>query len=194
VINHFFRIENFLETEKNRELLSWAQQNEHEFIASTITTALPDYRRSKVAFEFPFKATIKSRLRSILPPVLAALGLEMICMGDIDAQLTASGNGDFFKVHADAGHLTPDRILSYVYYMHSSPKPFTGGELRLYEKGSDSAFRLIEPINNSLILFSSNCFHEVRPVEGTEDFADSRFTVNGWINEYNDDAPSLLIR
>lgn len=194
MINDFFRVENFLEPEKNRAILNWAQQNEHEFIASTITTLAPDYRKSKVAFEFPLKATIKARIRSILPPVLAALGLELVCVGDIDAQLTASGNGDFFKVHADTGRLTPDRILSYVYYLNSTPKPFTGGELRLYEKGSDSAFKTIEPTNNSLVLFSSECFHEIRKVESSENFADSRFTVNGWVNEYNDlTQPSLLI-
>jgi hypothetical protein len=53
VINHFFKIENFLEPEKNRLLLNWAQKSQYEFIPSSVTTGDDNYRRSDVAFEFP---------------------------------------------------------------------------------------------------------------------------------------------
>jgi SM-20-related protein len=194
VINDFFRIENFLEPEKNSEILNWAQENQYEFISSTVSTGVEDYRRSDVAFRFPLISTFKSRIRTIIPPVLAALGLEMICMGDVESQLTATGDGGFFKAHTDRGVTTPNRIISYVYYLHSIPKPFTGGELRLYESRDSSKFKVIEPTNNSLVLFKSDCWHEVMPVQNSEKFADSRFTINGWVNEYDDlTQPSLLI-
>jgi SM-20-related protein len=194
VINHFFKIENFLEHRKNRLLLNWAQENEYEFISSSVTTGDDSYRRSDVAFEFPLKSTIQSRIRSILPVVLAALEAKIICIGDIESQLTASGNGDYFKIHTDAGEITSNRIISYVYYFHSTPKPFTGGELRLYENRDALKFNEIEPKNNSLILFPSDCWHELMPVKNSAFFADSRFTVNGWVREYDDfTQPSLLI-
>jgi Rps23 Pro-64 3,4-dihydroxylase Tpa1-like proline 4-hydroxylase len=194
-VNHFFRVENFLEPEKNREILNWAQNNEFEFIPSSVSTGIEDYRRSDVAFKFPLKSLIQSRVRSILPVALAALETKLICVGDIECQLTATGNGGFFKKHTDSGERNSNRIISYVYYMHSNPKPFTGGELRLYEDSSAVKFNEIEPENNTLILFPSNCSHEVMPVMSNGDFTDSRFTVNGWIREYDElTQPSLLIK
>jgi SM-20-related protein len=194
VINDFFKIENFLEPEKNSEILAWVQENQYEFIPSTVSTGVEDYRRSDVAFRFPLISTFKSRIRSIVPPALAALGLEMICFGDIESQLTATGDGGFFKVHTDKGVTVPNRVVSYVYYLNSTPKPFTGGELRLYESEGSQNFNQIEPTNNSLVLFRSDCAHEVMPVVSSGKFADNRFTINGWVNEYKDDTqPSLLI-
>jgi SM-20-related protein len=184
VINNFFKIENFLESEKNSKLLNWAQESEYEFIPSSVTTGDIAYRRSDVAFEFPLKSTIQSRIRSVLPVALAALEAKIICIGDIESQLTASGNGDYFKIHTDSSPITSSRIISYVYYFHSTPKPFTGGELRLYENRDALKFKEIEPKNNSLILFKSDCWHEVMPVKNSGNFADSRFDFT---------QPSLLI-
>ena len=50
-----------------------------------------------------------------------------------------------------------------------------------YYVAADSA-RLIEPRNNSIIFFLSRYMHEVLPVScPSQSFADSRFTVNGWV-------------
>ncbi|MBE9012911.1 2OG-Fe(II) oxygenase, partial [Pseudanabaenaceae cyanobacterium LEGE 13415] len=44
------------------------------------------------------------------------------------------------------------------------------------------SYQEIQPINNSIIFFPSHFLHEVLPVScPSRQFADSRFTLNGWI-------------
>lgn len=177
-----FVIENFLDEIENIHLLDWAQNNQKKFIPSTVSTGVDDFRKSVVAFEFPLMTSIKSRLIPIIPTAMNVIGVEIAYLGEIEAQMTATSNGGFFKRHTDRGIATPNRKISYVYFLNSSPKPFTGGELRLYEGNESIKVNQIEPTNNTLILFHADCWHEVMPVQ-CSDFADSRFTVNGWINE-----------
>ena len=41
----------------------------------------------------------------------------------------------------------------------------------------------ISPQQNDIVFFPCGCLHEVRPVAcPTHAFADSRFTLNGWIH------------
>jgi Rps23 Pro-64 3,4-dihydroxylase Tpa1-like proline 4-hydroxylase len=63
--------------------------------------------------------------------------------------------------------------------------------LRLYDtwvtpSGSTGAgtYTTLAPVDNSLVFFPSEAFHEVRTVNSTSDaFADSRFTVTIWFHE-----------
>jgi Rps23 Pro-64 3,4-dihydroxylase Tpa1-like proline 4-hydroxylase len=109
-------------------------------------------------------------------------------------QLTASNDGDFFTAHADASpehHAVAAREITFVYYLHRMPRPYGGGGLLLYEgvpgqpvydRGAD--VRLIDPQNNCLIAFTSDRWHEVDMVRCPSGaFADSRFTVNGWLRQ-----------
>jgi Rps23 Pro-64 3,4-dihydroxylase Tpa1-like proline 4-hydroxylase len=92
----------------------------------------------------------------------------------------------------DTGH--PDvasRRISCVYYFHPTPRRYGGGELRLYDTwdmptGTTGAasWTTVTPQDNSLVVFPSNAFHEVRPVHPeSESFADSRFAVTIWFHE-----------
>ena len=104
--------------------------------------------------------------------------------------MTAHNDGDFFKVHRDSGDQeTAARELTFVYYFHREPKGYTGGELLLFDPRlvdgglvKADSFSVIEPRNNSMLFFPSRCDHEVLAVHcPSEKFADSRFTVNGWV-------------
>ena len=106
---------------------------------------------------------------------------------ELELNVTAHGNGDYFRVHQDASRsMCPERRLSFVYYFHRQPRQFSGGDLLLYDTDRQldrfemGVFTRIEPIHNSIIFFPSRCFHEITPVGGVKDFADARFTVNGW--------------
>ena len=68
------------------------------------------------------------------------------------------------------------------------PPAFSGGDLALFDSLSDGsafdeqAYSLVEPADNMLILFPSSFWHEVRKVDcASGAYADSRFTLNGWI-------------
>ncbi|HEY9301476.1 MAG TPA: 2OG-Fe(II) oxygenase, partial [Phormidium sp.] len=74
-------------------------------------------------------------------------------------------------------------------YFYREPKPFSGGELLIYDTQifnssyyKADSFQAIEPRNNSIVFFPSQCYHEVLPVTCvSQAFADSRFTINGWV-------------
>ena len=135
------------------------------------------------------------KLRSVLPHVLARLRMEGLHRFRIEMDVTVHLGGGFYKVHSDNSKgWYRSRKLSYVYYFHRRPKRFSGGDLLLYDMGveaddgSSVVFSRIEPLDNSLVFFPSDTFHEITPVAGaTQDFRDGRFTVNGWIRSRGED-------
>ena len=110
--------------------------------------------------------------------------------GDIEAQLTAHNDNNFYKVHNDSGSAdTAHRVLTFVYYFNRQPKAYSGGELRVYDHKvangyhyAAETFRTIEPTDNSMVFFASEEMHEVLMVKcPSRVFMDSRFTINGWV-------------
>jgi Rps23 Pro-64 3,4-dihydroxylase Tpa1-like proline 4-hydroxylase len=132
------------------------------------------------------------RLHGIVAAVRKEMGMPWFRLGEIERQLTAHGGGGFFAPHVDTGHpIAASRRISCVYYFHVSPRRFTGGELRLYDtwitpSGSTAAgtYTTLTPLDNSVVFFPSDAFHEVLPVRcETDAFGDSRFTVTVWFRE-----------
>ena len=132
------------------------------------------------------------RLHGILAAVRKEMGMPWFRLGETERQLTAHGGGGFFAPHVDTGHpIAASRRVSCVYYFHASPRRFTGGELRLYDtwvtpSGSTAAgtYTTLTPVDNSVVFFPSDAFHEVRPVRcETDAFGDSRFTITVWFRE-----------
>lgn len=132
-------------------------------------------------------------LRTMLPAIRQQLGIPWFDVGLIERQLTAHGKGGFFGPHADTADdpLVSGRRISCVYYFHTVPKRFSGGDLKLYDtwvtpNASTGAgtYTALEPIDNSLVFFPSDALHEVSPIDAESDaFADSRFTVTIWFWE-----------
>ncbi len=151
-----------------------------------------EHRRSRVLVEFgKHQSVIVDRLRACLPQALRKLGHDTFPISRVEAQITASNHGDFFHWHCDNGaEEIASREITFVYFFHREPKQFRGGELRIYDSRWENNqyvptanYRVIVPEQNQMVLFVSSLAHEITPVEcPSAAFADSRFTVNGWLH------------
>jgi cupin-like protein/2-oxoglutarate-Fe(II)-dependent oxygenase superfamily protein len=144
----------------------------------------PDWRKSTVVYDRDlsgFAARIETEVRARVTTSLASLGMRPFAVGSLEIQLTHHDDGEYYHWHTDNGsHETSARALSFVYYFHALPKPFTGGELVLF--GPQRSCTVVEPRNDSLVLFESGTKHEVRPICcPSRRFEDGRFTLNGWV-------------
>ncbi|MFF3225288.1 2OG-Fe(II) oxygenase [Nocardia suismassiliense] len=110
--------------------------------------------------------------------------------GTFEYELASHGDGDFFAAHHDVGAPgTNSRVLTFVYYLHRTPKKFTGGQLRIYDvavsAGQTSyptSYRDFEPDNDSIVFFRPTAFHEVRRIAcPSGQVGDGRFAINGWL-------------
>lgn len=123
--------------------------------------------------------------------VVERLGLSSFEYGTMELQVTRHVDGDFFKPHRDAGNAnTASRRLTYVYYFHRTPKRFRGGDLLLCDQKSDGrrvaelGLTRLEPVDNCIVFFAADRLHAVTPVTmESDDPADGRWTVNGWLHE-----------
>ncbi|MDE5109253.1 MAG: 2OG-Fe(II) oxygenase [Trichodesmium sp. St17_bin3_1_1] len=189
------KIENFLTQAENQKIIESVIKLEAYFEKSTTSLGSndPDFRISKVLHLAPIsKDRISSRIRLVLPQVLAQLGHQEFPITRIEAQVTAHNHGHYYQTHNDNG--TPNvakREITYVYYFYQQPQQFSGGELVLYDEKIDNnylkpanSFKKIAPKNNSIIFFLSRYWHEVLPVNcPSKNFADGRFTINGWLHK-----------
>jgi Rps23 Pro-64 3,4-dihydroxylase Tpa1-like proline 4-hydroxylase len=184
-------IDDFLPDTEWRALLAGTLAREASFVPSATHDARADYRQSWVLNPpAELVAPVVSRVRTLVPRALAELRLPQPSAATIEAQLTASVDGSFFKVHTDAGTMAQKRLLTYVYYFQRAPGVFSGGDLRVYDDvvrngklARGETFRVVEPRHNRIVFFWAKTMHEVTDVHvPSRAFADSRFTVNGWIN------------
>jgi Rps23 Pro-64 3,4-dihydroxylase Tpa1-like proline 4-hydroxylase len=190
-VSQVLQIENFLTVEENHQLLRYAIEREAAFVPSSTATNAIAYRRSLVLHDFPeFAQLIQKRIQAVFPKVLEQLQIPAFLITQIEAQLTAHGDGNYYKVHNDNGSSdAATRELTYVYYFCREPKPFSGRELRIYDSKIEQgryvkadSYQTIEPRNNSIVFFLSRYMHEVLPTHcPSKAFADSRFTINGWL-------------
>jgi len=189
-------LEEFLVPAELNDLLSYTLAREEHFILSEVispgvnTGSMVDFecRRSHVLMDLELHYDrLAGRVQSILPRILPKLGIEPFPVSTVEAQITASKNGDFFRWHNDNGEPEVSaRKVTFVYFFYREPKAFEGGELRI-QSPADAAdgsgnYYTIVPRQNQLVLFDSSLTHEIVPVKcSSGKFADSRFTVNGWI-------------
>lgn len=189
--SHYLQIDNFLTPEEHKRLIKYVLQKESYFIPTSTSTNDLNYRQSMVLYSVTeFSELIVKQIKNIVPDVISKLNLPSFCVSQIETQLTAHNDGNYYKIHNDNGSPeTATRELTYVYYFYQDPKPFFGGELRIYDsKVSNNSyvnaesFKTVEPRNNSIVFFLSRYMHEVLPVScPSKAFADSRFTINGWV-------------
>jgi SM-20-related protein len=192
-------LDEFLAPAELETLMAYTMAKEGEFQLSEVIS--PDiggavdfeYRRSRVLQELgPHREVLVNRVQAFLPRIVEQLNREPFSVTRVEAQITASNDGDFFRWHNDNGQgEIATREVTFVYFFHREPKQFHGGELRLYDSRwangmyrPESTYRTIVPQQNQMICFLSSLAHEITPVEcpsGT--FADSRFTLNGWLHQ-----------
>lgn len=193
-------IDGFLGSSEAAALLEFALRHEGEFETGKVVLpeaesggiSDPARRKSKVLLDLQeHYGVVTERIKSVLPQVFKALRYPPFRVAQVEAQLTASNHGEFFRAHNDnaAEHLR-GREITFVYYFYREPKSFTGGELRIYNTHAEGngyvegeSCRTISPIRNRMVFFPSSLIHEVLPIDcPSRMFAHSRFTVNGWLH------------
>jgi len=194
VVRHpVVQIEQFLSGSELAWLLDLVFASEASFVPARVSDNKEDYRQAlMLGAPDPLKQLFVKKITALMPEVMPQLRVGRFTVGAIDCQVTASGDGAYFKAHTDAGaNETWKRQYTYVYYFNREPKAFEGGELRVYDDvirngklvATDS-FQLIEPRHNTMVFFQAAVMHEVMTVRvPSRQFRDSRFTVNGWIEK-----------
>lgn len=187
----YIRIPNFLSDEENRAVLDYAIRKERDYEASRVETGVKDYRESRVLMRLDdLDVNFDERIREIVSDALNHFRIPVPTELKLDTQLSTHNDGGYFLIHSDNGSArTASRILTYVYYFYHQPVAFKGGQLRLYDSRVESGrrnlaytFIALEPENNMLLLFPSGVMHEVLPTYcSSGNFADGRFTLNGWV-------------
>ncbi len=197
--DRFVRIDDFLTPAENEALLRFAIEQEENYARSGVYnekehTTNVTVRRSRVLYNIaqtPWKPLFIERLKLHLPHLLRTLKVPAFDVREVEIQLTASNDGDFFKRHSDtdrSNESIASRQLTFVYYLNRTPKPYSGGNILFYDEHAgtpdDRGARVdsVSPANNCLVSFASDRWHEVEMVRCPSGaFADSRFTVNGWL-------------
>jgi Rps23 Pro-64 3,4-dihydroxylase Tpa1-like proline 4-hydroxylase len=191
-------LDEFLAPQELEELTRFTLEHEAAFSTSEVISHSSnggvvnyEHRRSRVLMDLAqYQDVILERIRAALPQVLGRLEMEPFSIADVEAQVTASNDGDFFHFHSDNGsERVASRHLTFVYFFHREPCQFQGGELRIHdahlEDGtyvSDGSYQTIVPRQNQIVFFPCELLHEITPVNcSTQLFADSRFTLNGWL-------------
>jgi SM-20-related protein len=193
-------LDEFLTSAELNTLRQYVLEHETQFeisevLSPGVTGGAVDYehRRSRVLMDLGgHERMITDRVLTCLPRVLQKWGRDPFPISRVETQSTASNHGDFFHCHSDNGaEAVAAREITFVYFFHREPKQFSGGELRIYDSRRENDnyvptanYRTIVPEQNQLVLFASGLSHEITPVEcPAGQFADSRFTVNGWIHK-----------
>lgn len=172
----------------------------------------PDLRSNLVCFTDKVYAAPEERRRSRLltafddlmksghvTRLLQSAPFPMSRFGDLNtwsAQVSSYRSGAFYSWHKDRA-ASDDRVVSMVYYVHSSN--IVGGELELGSgvltgPGVAAIARstLIPPLHDRLVIFHSRALHRVRPVENTgasDEFRNSRFSINVWVGRKGQAGP-----
>jgi SM-20-related protein len=193
-------LDEFLAPQELAELTQFTLEHEADFYASEVLSPTAedgvvnyDHRRSRVLSELSHhQDVILQRIKAALPSVLEKLGMKEFTIRDVEAQITASGDGDFFHFHSDNGadHVA-SRHLTFVYFFHREPRQFEGGELRIHDASLDEGvyvsqgtYQTVIPQQNQIVFFPCELMHEVTAVKCASGlFADSRFTLNGWLRQ-----------
>jgi len=192
-------LDEFLAPAELETLMRYAQAREPRYrISEVISPGVPggsvdfEYRRSMVLFDLDDPgAALVERARAYLPRVLEKLGRQPFPIARVEAQITASNDGDFFRWHCDDGEgEIATREITFVYFVHREPKPFRGGELRIFDTRKENGVfvptahcQVVAPRQNQIVFFQSALAHEITPIEcPSRAFVDSRFTVNGWFH------------
>jgi len=200
------RLTDILSREELKDLLAWAIANAQNFDQATVYFH-GDEGGSQVDLEQrtalrlrdlgPFRQIFQKRLLDRLPEIMTSMGYRGTPPVSLEFELNAYGEGGHFRPHIDINtgpnreamgeRLGEDRVISAVFYFYREPKGFSGGALRLFRFGADTADPTpddvisYEPEQNSLVVFPSWAWHQVEDVHCPSGcFADYRFALNCW--------------
>lgn len=204
----YIRRKGILNAAEQQQIWDCIEKKKADFEPSKLITGYTsDIRQSqlitakKKTLLHTIKAWFVPKVEHIIQDKLACFDLADTLIGKKELQLTLHGDTDYLKTHTDvlltkptdqlsAGYqVIQTRKISFVYYFHSEPQQFTGGELllldtQLAQDTYSPEHTRIQPEHNSLVLFPSQFYHQVTPVACKADpYQHGRFTLNGWIHE-----------
>lgn len=196
----YVKLDNFLPAEVNQAILEHAIAHQDKFIPSrsysqnnTEAESLKFRRSLRLDYAYfqEYGSLLREKIAAVAPDIFVKLGIEDFDIQIFEMEMVASHDGCYFTMHADNSYpQTAFRQVSCVYYFHREPKPYRGGELRIYDTQRQKphppilygTYDEVIPTNNSIVFFSSSCLHEILPVfSPSQAFADSRFTINTWL-------------
>lgn len=184
----------FLNEDLNKSILTYAVERANDFELSKVYSkgmqSISNLRSSSILKDLgSYKEVFTAHILEFIPEMIQDLQISQFSIGEIELEFAAHGDKAFFVPHIDTvvhEQTATPRMISAVYYFHSQPRKFTGGDLRLHTVpiGSDEVSpKDISPDNNSLLVFPSFAPHEVLPVAAPDvEFKDWRFAVNCWIH------------
>lgn len=187
-------LKDFLHEGLASEILSYAIQNEGKYIDSMVydkgEAVVSASRISKTFQDLgEYEPVIREHILAKLPEINEALKIAAFEVSEVEIQLAAHGDGALFTTHIDTmvhERKQRPRVISAVYYMHTTPKQFSGGDLRMHPLpvGDEPAEPVdVSPDHNTLLVFPSFAPHEVLPVHAPGvPFGGWRFAVNCWIH------------
>jgi Rps23 Pro-64 3,4-dihydroxylase Tpa1-like proline 4-hydroxylase len=132
-------------------------------------------------------APLQERIQRVLPQALHKLGLPSLRIAGMEAQITATNDGQSLRFPG----APKGAELTFILMMHDEPKAFSGGDLRIYHArlrrgrwtAADS-FKTVDVDQNRLVMFPSRFAHEIGVVHcPSRAFRDSLFTVTGWLKK-----------
>ncbi|WP_168204251.1 2OG-Fe(II) oxygenase [Aliikangiella coralliicola] len=197
----FAIFDKFLEVSERKYFWERALGSSNEFKSSGISYGdgeRVEYqyqnRNSEVLFlESQEKQNIKSKILKLIDELFERFLIPKKAIKNIEVKLTAYGEGGFFRIHQDGFFKqgNSSRFISWVYYFHASPKPYSGGDLVLFDSNcaktnhlfSESHYTRYKPMDNQIVFFPSWFYHGVTPVKLLRPGFDSyRFAVMGHIS------------
>lgn len=191
-------LDEFLAPQELADLTRFTLEHERHFQASEVVAPHSEggvvnyeHRSSRVLMDLgKYQDLMLERIKPVLPQVVEKLRMEQFTIAGVEAQITASNDADFFHFHTDNGsEPVASRHLTFVYFFHREPRGFEGGELQIHdarlkddEYVSEGTYQAIIPQQNQIVFFPCELLHEITPVKcASQLFADSRFTLNGWL-------------
>ena len=189
----------FFEEAEVAGLIDWALANQLRFSPAPLADGSVDHARRnalRLSDLGPNRSWFERKVMARSTELIAQIGATPFETQYLELEIVAYGDGAHFHAHTDipvgvgrkplGGDSSgrQDRLLSAVYYFHSSPKNFTGGQLRLFRIGADESADNhvdVEPEQNLMVVFPSWAKHQVLRVSCPSGrFEDSRFAVNCW--------------
>jgi hypothetical protein len=194
----FAILDDFLSPDEREHFWQLALNSEEAFIEAGIARegreVVDRQRRMTRIFKLASadNRLFHGKLLPLLDDLLCLFSIPAMPHKQIEVKMTAHSQGGFFGIHQDAFKEIggSERYLSWIYYFHSQPKRYAGGDLILFDSNrlrenhgfDDGKYTRYITADNQLICFPSCFFHGVTPVELPHpDFESNRFAISGHV-------------
>ena len=167
-----------------RDFIGWTYDNRWAFTAGGDR----EHRRDQEIVGLPacgrFGEELHQALLQRYEDAVEACGVEPFAATWCEMNGVGFLHGDCFGWHTDHFQSSVNlrretKALSFIYYAHQEPRPFTGGGLE-FADGT-----IIEPDNDLLLFMNPYQRHRVQPVAlkpGADTWRGGRWTLSGWLH------------